>query len=97
MPRTLTIDQAASMLQVKPNTVRRWVKTGRIPGCKIGRVYRVLEGDLERALRGELQGSGAIARLRASDVIGSFAEVGFSSADLMQERSEETNREAGQP
>jgi excisionase family DNA binding protein len=60
MSRTLTIEQAAAKLQVKPNTVRRWIKHGRIPGCKIGRIFRISEADLDRVLSGESMGKPAL-------------------------------------
>lgn len=46
MGRLLTVKQAAEKLQVTPNTIRHWLKTGRIPGRKFGRVYRVAEDEL---------------------------------------------------
>ena len=47
MARALTVEQAAEFLQVSPYTVRQWLRTGKIPGRKIGRVYRILDTDLE--------------------------------------------------
>ena len=47
MGRILTVEQAAEKLQVKPKTVRAWLRAGKIPGRKIGRVYRVPEEGLE--------------------------------------------------
>lgn len=47
MNRILTVEQAAEKLQVRPNTVRSWLKHGKIPGRKIGRIYRISESDLD--------------------------------------------------
>ena len=47
MPRALTVEQASEFLQLSPYTVRQWLRDGKIPGRKIGRVYRILESDLE--------------------------------------------------
>ena len=51
MTRTITVEQAAERLQVRPNTIRTWIKQGRIPGRKIGRVYRIPEQALDALIR----------------------------------------------
>lgn len=53
MGRILTVEQAAEKLQVRPNTVRAWLRQGKIPGRKIGRVYRVPEDELDASLSGQ--------------------------------------------
>jgi len=52
MARVFTVDEAAAYLQVSPYTVRKWLRTGRIPGRKIGRMYRLLEADIVALLGG---------------------------------------------
>ena len=47
MAKALTVEQVAEYLQVSPYTVRAWIRQGKIPGRKIGRVYRVLDSDVE--------------------------------------------------
>jgi len=47
MSRALTVEQAAEYLQLSPYTIRQWLRTGKLPGRKIGRVYRILDSDLE--------------------------------------------------
>jgi chromosome partitioning protein len=37
----LTTDEAARLLNVHPNTIVRWIKSGRLPSSKIGREYRI--------------------------------------------------------
>ena len=46
--RILTVEQAAELLQVHYETVRRWMVNGEIPGRKIGRGWRIVESDLKR-------------------------------------------------
>jgi excisionase family DNA binding protein len=53
MAEVLTIDEAALRLKLKPDTVRDWVKAGKLKAVKLGRVWRVDAEDLERLLRGE--------------------------------------------
>ncbi len=47
MARILTTEQAAEKLQVKPLTMRKYLRNGTIPGRKFGREWRILETDLE--------------------------------------------------
>jgi excisionase family DNA binding protein len=54
--RMYTVHEVAERLKANPETVRRWIRTGRIKGVmpggqKLG--YRILESELERLLRGE--------------------------------------------
>ncbi|MEA3225832.1 MAG: helix-turn-helix domain-containing protein [Planctomycetota bacterium] len=51
-PATLTAAQAATELQVLPITVQRWLAAGRLPGVKIGGVWRIPRGEFEKMLRG---------------------------------------------
>lgn len=50
MPYTeeyLTTGEAASLLSVSPITIRRWVKSGRLEGRRVGHFTVVLRGDIE--------------------------------------------------
>jgi excisionase family DNA binding protein len=50
----LTVDQAAAQLHVKPETVRRWLRSGRLPGSRrIGTRlgWQVSAVDVKRLLR----------------------------------------------
>lgn len=96
MSGTLTIEQAAARLQVKPNTVRRWIKHGRIPGCKIGRIFRISEADLDRVLSGtpiprpEIERAELIRETR-----GKFKTVSGTVDDFLRERrAEEPSEES---
>ena len=40
-PLFLNTDEAATMLNVHPNTILRWIKSGRLPSSKIGSQYRI--------------------------------------------------------
>lgn len=46
----LTIKQVAAHLQFCPRTVQRHIKTGDLPGFRVGRQWRVRELDLRRYL-----------------------------------------------
>jgi len=47
MDDLLTIPEVAARLRVRPKTVWAWVKTGRLPGVRVGRLWRVRTSDLE--------------------------------------------------
>jgi len=42
----LTAEQAAERLRLHPKTVRRFIREGRLRATRIGKSYRILEGDL---------------------------------------------------
>jgi excisionase family DNA binding protein len=45
--RMIDLDEAAERLQVKPSTVRRLLRAGELPGCQIGRQWRIDPGRLD--------------------------------------------------
>jgi len=48
----LTPEQVAEALQIKPRTIREWLRNGSLPGVKVGRSLRVRRQDLKRYLQG---------------------------------------------
>jgi len=42
----LTVEQAAKLLQVDPNTIYRWARSGKFPASKIGKEWRILNSDV---------------------------------------------------
>ena len=71
--RLLTVREVAERIRSSPETVRRWLRAGKLRGFRLGGTklgYRVPEGELERFLaeseemrtvteRGDSGGSGA--------------------------------------
>jgi excisionase family DNA binding protein len=49
--KLLTPEDAAKVLLVKPETVREWLRSGKLKGAKVGRLWRVRESDLEAFLK----------------------------------------------
>lgn len=47
----LTPDEAAQRLKVQARTVRGWIKTGKLPGVKLGRIWRISESALNEFIR----------------------------------------------
>jgi excisionase family DNA binding protein len=52
MEQYLTSEQVAKQLQVHPFTVLKYLKSGKLKGVKIGRMYRIKESDVEKFLAG---------------------------------------------
>lgn len=50
--KLLSPERAAQMLDVNPETVRNWLREGKLQGVKVGRLWRVREEDLQTFLRG---------------------------------------------
>ena len=49
--KLLTVEDAAKVLLVKPTTIRKWLKTSKLKGVKIGsRLWRVRESEMEAFL-----------------------------------------------
>lgn len=45
-----TTEQVASILQVHPFTILKFIKQGKLKGIKLGRVYRIKESDMKNFL-----------------------------------------------
>lgn len=59
--RWLTVAQAAERIQVHPETVREWLRTGKLAGTLISRRagWRIQQSEVERFLREGLVGKPA--------------------------------------
>jgi len=51
MKRLLTPDEVAELLAVTPKVIRAWLREGKIPGIRLGRLWRVDPEELEKAIR----------------------------------------------
>ncbi len=47
----LTPKEVSDLLQVSVYTVRRWIKQGELPAYKVGRLWRINKGDLNKWLK----------------------------------------------
>lgn len=61
----MTVEQVAAYLQLNRLTVYRYVREGRIPASRIGKVYRVRKADVDQFLEGlrdaPVRGGGRLA------------------------------------
>lgn len=46
MEEIYTIKQVAEKIQLQEKTVREWLRTGKMKGVKLGRIWRIREQDL---------------------------------------------------
>jgi chromosome partitioning protein len=60
-PRFLTTEQAANLLSVHPNTILRWIKSGKLPSSKIGQQYRIPREAIENRVNKAASGTRVIA------------------------------------
>jgi len=44
--KLLSVDEAAELIGVLPETVRRWLRKGEIQGIKFGRLWRIRESEI---------------------------------------------------
>lgn len=42
----ITIAETASLLRLKPSTVRAWIFRRKLPFCKVGRLVRIRRADV---------------------------------------------------
>lgn len=90
MARILTVEQVAEKLQIKPLTVREYLRKGRIPGRKLGRAWRVVETDLETFLSGKP----STATAERVSVLGLCADIpGFGTEEFLKNKREEVEIE----
>ncbi len=61
----LSIARAAKFADVAPGTLRRWIRTGRLPVRRAGRVYRIGRAELEDFLARDGRRTDVAAKARA--------------------------------
>lgn len=50
VPLVLTVDEAAALLRVHGNTVRAWIRDGRLTAMQVRRGWRINKDDVMRLL-----------------------------------------------
>lgn len=56
MEKYFTTEQVANILQVHPFTILKFIKSGKLKGIKLGRVYRIKESDVQEFLESRMTG-----------------------------------------
>ena len=52
----MTLQEIAERLKLHPNTLRRYIKEGKLAAMKFGRIWRVEKKDLEEFMRANKRG-----------------------------------------
>ncbi len=81
----LTPEQVAEMLKVTPDVVLQWLRQGKLPGVRIGNVWRIEEGRLEAFLFSKLDSI-------KSDVFYDECSFAVEEYDLVQRPLKKDNR-----
>lgn len=88
MANILTVSQTAEKLQITEEVVREYLRTGKIPGRKVGKSWRVVETDLENWISAGAAGNVVSARGFLKQTPGNL-----SSERFMAEKHAETEEE----
>lgn len=65
----LTINQAAKLLQVDPNTIYRWARAGKFPASKIGKEWRVLRTDVLKFIESHKRRNQLLSETQEAELI----------------------------
>lgn len=78
----LTVSEIAALCRVGENTVRVWLRSGRLPGAHVGRNWRASREDVEKFLKGgdSLDRSGKRERKEVATFGGSGSSSGAAQS-----------------
>ncbi|MDE2098642.1 MAG: helix-turn-helix domain-containing protein [Patescibacteria group bacterium] len=93
-PEVLTTKEAAALLRLTEDTVRRQAAAGQIPALAMGRHWRFYRADLHKYLRGEWQSSNANPMAPGGSGSGLAARI-FS--EVRARRTEQRRRSSSRP
>ena len=80
--KLLTTEDVAKILLVKPDTLRKWLRTGKIKGVKVGnRLWRFWKSELEAFLR-EGEGKWQISERDLEAFLREDEDEGFYEGEL---------------
>lgn len=48
-----TVEEVAELLKVHPNSIRNFIREGRIKRIKFGQAVRIPKGEIEKLMKGE--------------------------------------------
>lgn len=72
----LSVGEAARAVDVRPGTIRDWIKRGRLNAVRAGRRYRIRRADLQRSLQAPEAGAAVSISEAASEIIRSCRNPG---------------------
>lgn len=85
-----TLEEAAKLLKLHPQTLRRWIREGKLSAQRFGKQWRLRPEDIERAARPALQKKEAGEWSRFERVaLGSLAELWDNKEDSIYDNWKE--------
>jgi excisionase family DNA binding protein len=101
------VPAASQVLGLKPDTMRRWLRAGRVRGIRLGRDWRISERAIDELAHTatnqpkaapRVKGNPLAAALALADKLQPAIETGtggetFSAADLLNEIREERDKD----
>lgn len=84
--RYLTTQEVADILKLQVETVRSYIKQGKLPAAKLGRDYRIAAEDVERLLRPQVREAGAAYHVQPRSQ--SLASMQMKAQEAIQLRRE---------
>lgn len=85
----LSLEDVATRLQVSDQTIRRWIKSGKLTAYKPGLEYRIRESDLEEFLAARAFRPKAVAQPRARAAAEGRLAMGRTWEELAASLTEE--------
>lgn len=77
-----TLEEAAKLLKLHPQTLRRWIREGKLSAQRFGKQWRLRAEDIERAARPALQ--------KEAGELGRFERVALASLAELWDNEEDS-------
>lgn len=77
-----TVEEAAKILKLHPQTLRRWIRHGKLPAKRFGRQFRVSPENIERAAQSTLPEEEELSHLGQA-ALGEMAELWDNDEDAI--------------
>ncbi len=76
-----SVEEAASLLKVRDDTLRRWLRNGTLRGVKINRLWRISQAEMERLRHAEPPAEAQSIQDAESRVLEAVRRAGWSGDD----------------
>jgi excisionase family DNA binding protein len=84
-----TLEEAARMLKLHPQTLRRWIRQGKLPAKRFGSQFRLRPEDIERAAQPALPEEGEEFSQFDRMALASLAELWSNEEDAIYDNWQE--------
>ena len=91
----LTIDDLASYLKLRPQTIYKWAQSGKIPGAKFGKEWRFRRSHIEDWIDDRMAQHGAPTGPKRTAARGSSTEPDLSTAPGSSAKSDPSAKPGG--